>query len=70
MSSSEGTRPHTRSFSSVSRLREADSTSAASWLAGGGVGLLKFVRRGELSVAETRGLIAERAVAPLVTLVV
>jgi len=68
MSGSERTRPHTRSFSSVSRLREADSTSAASWLVGGGVGLLKVVRRGELSVEETRGLIAERAVAPLVML--
>lgn len=68
MSGSEGTRPHTRSFSSVSRLREADSTSAASWLVGGGVGLLKVVRLGELSVEETRGLIAERAVAPLVML--
>jgi hypothetical protein len=51
-------------------LREAASTSEASWLAGGGVGLLRAVRRGELSEAETRGLIAERAVAPFVMFVV
>lgn len=58
---------HTRSFSSVSRLREVASASETS---GGGVGLLNAVRRGELSEAETRGLIAERAVAPLVMVVV
>jgi hypothetical protein len=61
----EGTRSHTRSFSSVSRLREAASASEASGATGGGVVLLKEVRRGELSEAETRGLMAERAVAPL-----
>jgi hypothetical protein len=66
---SEGTQPHTRSFSSVSRLREAANASWASELTGGGVVLLKEVRRGELSEAETRGLIAERAVAPLVIVV-
>jgi hypothetical protein len=64
------TRLHTRSFSSISRLREAARTSGASWPTGGDVELLKDVRRGELSEAETRGLIAERAVAPLVMFVV
>lgn len=62
-------RPHTRSFSSVSRLREAASASWASVLTGGGVVLLREERRGELSEAETRGLMAERAVAPLVIVV-
>jgi hypothetical protein len=70
VSGSEKARLHTRSFSSVSRFREAASTSWTSWPAGGGVVLLRDVRRGELSEAETRGLIAERAVAPLVILVV
>jgi len=63
---SEGTRPHTRSFSSVSRLREAASASGASGASGGGVVLLKVERRGELSEEETRGLTADRAVAPRV----
>jgi len=63
------TRSHTRSFSSVSRLREAASASDASGPPGGGVGLLNAVRRGELREADTRGLIAERAVAPLVRVV-
>ena len=62
----EGTWSHTRSFSSVSRLREAASTSGASGASGGGVVLLKVERRGELSEEETRGLTADRAVAPLV----
>jgi hypothetical protein len=63
---SEGTRAHTRSFSSVSRLRDAASTSEASGASGGGVVLLKDERRGELSEEETRGLTADLAVAPLV----
>jgi hypothetical protein len=62
---SEGTRSHTRSFSSVSLLREAANASA-SGASGGGVELLKEDRRGELSEAETRELTADRAVAPLV----
>jgi hypothetical protein len=62
-------RPHTRSFSSVSRLREAVSASWESVLTGGGVVLLREERRGEFSEAETRGLMAERAVAPLVIVV-
>ena len=41
----------------------------ASVLTGGGVVLLRDERRGELSEAETRGLMAERAVAPLVIVV-
>ena len=63
---SEGTRSHTRSFSSVSRLREATNASGASGASGGGVVLLKVERRGELSEEETRGLTADRAVPPLV----
>ena len=63
---SEGKRSHTRSFSSVSRLREAANASETSGASGGGVGLLKLERRGELREAETRGLTADRAVAPLV----
>jgi len=50
-------------------LREAASASEASGPTGGGVVLLKEVRRGELSEAETRGLMAERAVAPLLMVV-
>jgi hypothetical protein len=63
---SEGTRSHTCSFSSVSRLREAVSASRAFGASGGGVVLLKVERRGELSEEETRGLTADRAVPPLV----
>jgi hypothetical protein len=60
---SEGPQSHTRSFSSVSRLRAAASASRASEESGGGVGLLRVERRGE--VIEAR-LTADRAVAPLV----
>lgn len=46
-------------------MREAASASGASGASGGGVVLLKVERRGELSEEETRGLTADRAVAPL-----
>jgi hypothetical protein len=65
-----GRRSHTLSFSSVSRLREAASASGASGRDGGGGVRGEDERRGELREAATRGLTAERAVAPLEMVVV